>query len=400
LIEPSWSILGVAAVVVAVVVVVVVAIIIQEVPSCHHQTSSPTPRALLQQPALPIPPYRWKEMPLDHRLLIPPPSTPSCLKRDTEPKGQRNFIPFFRHYDLLRLSECSKDLMGYRHHLSEILLSNPHPSITGTDDHDAEVMRGIMGLLSAQERGGSGLDCLAVSDRYVLKLLKSTVEGLNQCRVKKLLLGLNNLGGEDISSIFMSGVMRGIQELSLQVRCDWGAVFGTLGQGACPDLLRLSMMDPTESQCVALARALRSGCCSQLQELAIVGEPSRPSRSGRRLVFEALQEGSCPNLTKIDLGNIPATLSYESLALANLLRSRACPQLKALLLGDIHWNNEEMVAVMEALLDGNYSHLTHLWFGTMHSAGNRRRLSASGSCPSYPLGGRYPPLQELHVGGV
>ena len=42
----------------------------------------------------------------------------TLLKRDIEPQGRRDFIPFFRHYDLLRLSECSKDLMGYSHHLS------------------------------------------------------------------------------------------------------------------------------------------------------------------------------------------------------------------------------------------------------------------------------------------
>ena len=59
---------------------------------------------------------------------------------------------------------------------------------TGTEDNDIKVMKGIMRLLSAQERGGHGLDCLVVDDPYVLKLLKSTARGTHQCHAKKLLL--------------------------------------------------------------------------------------------------------------------------------------------------------------------------------------------------------------------
>ena len=101
----------------------------------------------------------------------------TLLKRDIEPQGQRNFIPFFRHHDLLRLSECSQDLMGYRHHLSQVLLSCPHQSRREVGDDDTAVMKGIMGLLSAQERGGSGLDCLVIDGGYVLKLFRSVAEG-------------------------------------------------------------------------------------------------------------------------------------------------------------------------------------------------------------------------------
>ena len=93
--------------------------------------------------------------------------------------------------------------MGYRHHLSEILLfSNPFPPfVTAIYDHDIEVMRGIIRLLSAQERGGDGLDCLVIRSPYVLKLFKSTVGGGTHCHVKKLLIWATDREGEVTSSI-------------------------------------------------------------------------------------------------------------------------------------------------------------------------------------------------------
>ena len=127
------------------------------------------------------------------------------LKRDIEPKGQRNFIPFFRHNDLLRLSECSKDLVGYRHHLSQIHLSNRHLScdhIFGEHGSDMEVMKGIMGLLSAHTgAGGSGLDCLEIDDHFMLKLFRAAAVGDNRCRVKKLQLFRGDMppDGDDVS---------------------------------------------------------------------------------------------------------------------------------------------------------------------------------------------------------
>ena len=321
----------------------------------------------------------------------------SLLKRDIEPRGRRNFVPFFRHYDLLRLSECSKDLMGYHHHLSGILLSNPHPSISGTNDDDIKVTRGIMRLLSAQERGEYGLDCLVIDDPYVLKLLKSMAEGASQCRVKKLLLGAKGADGKDASDTITSAAMRGIEELDLHGWSDWRPVFEALGQGACPRLLCLSLMDPDDNQCEALARALRPGRLHNLQELTIADETSRNNGPGLRLVFEALQEGSCPNLTKIDLGgnDNASILQDDILALADLLRSRACPQLKALVSCAQDMDEEGVVDVMEALLDGNYSHLTHLRFGSMQKGGKLLAMAVARILSS----GRYSHLQELRLCG-
>ena len=67
--------------------------------------------------------------------------------------------------------------MGYRHHLSEIFLFNPHPSDKKVHGDDKTVMKGIMGLLSAQERGGSRLNRLFIDDDYVLELFKYAAEG-------------------------------------------------------------------------------------------------------------------------------------------------------------------------------------------------------------------------------
>ena len=168
----------------------------------------------------------------------------TLLKRDIEPQGQRIFIPFFRHYDLLRLSECSKDLMRYRHHLSEILLFSPHPFIRSKDSH------GIVRLLSAQERGGYGLDCLVIGNGDEVELLRSAIEGCYQFRVKKLLLK----SSRGISSILLSGAMRGIENLALDGSFDWQPVFEALGQGACPRLLCLSVRHLNITQCVTLAQ--------------------------------------------------------------------------------------------------------------------------------------------------
>ena len=257
----------------------------------------------------------------------------TLLKRNIQPQGRRNFIPFFRHYDLLRLSECSKDLMGYRHYLSGISLSDPLPSRTKAgDDGDVGVMKGIMGLLSAQGRGGGGLDYLVIGESYVLDLCRSSAEGSdNGCCVTKLQFSGGDPwypDGEDMSRILMDDAVRGIEELCLD-HCDYSMrpVFTALSQGACPHLLRL-WIQFEDCEADGLAETLRSGHCQNLQELRL--DYDYGSDGQTRVVFEALQEGSCPNLTKIDVGQ-EFIFPDEATALADLLRSHACPQLKALL---------------------------------------------------------------------
>ena len=143
------------------------------------------------------------------------------------------------------------------------------------------------------------------------------------------------------------------------------------------------MSDLSVDECEALARGLRSGGLHKLQELIVLCRfPS--GKHGLRLIFGALQDGSCPNLTKIDLGGTPTNFRDEILALADLLRSRACPQLKDLLLRKINVDTGGLVAVLEALLDGNYSHLTRLQLGRCAERVTQRRWQW---LMSYPLGG-------------
>ena len=138
--------------------------------------------------------------------------------------------------------------MGYRNHLSRIRLSNNDSSNFKAHAGDIETTKRIMGLLSAQKRGGTGLDCLVIDGGYMLKLVKLAAEGSAGCRVKELKLrrrGPSRLDGEDIWIILMEQRIRGIEEMCLDIyNSDLQDLFTALGQGACPELLRFCAKDP------------------------------------------------------------------------------------------------------------------------------------------------------------
>ena len=149
-------------------------------------------------------------------------------------------------------------------------------------------------------------------------------------------------------------------------------------------------------ECEELARALGSGHCHKLRELRLTAtRVLRGSQggSGFPMVLQALQRGACPNLTKIDLGAVPFLPPQDALALAELLRSHACPQLKALVLSGAKSDEAGMVDVVEALLNGNYPNLRHLTFGFADS----NRGPAAIALARFLSSRRHSQLEKLHL---
>ena len=319
------------------------------------------------------------------------------------------FVPHFTHNDLLRLSECCKGLMGYRHHLSRIPLTIPKPfwyqtfPIDGTmykTANQGKTMEGLARMLAAQERGDGrrGLDCLVVNDCRGLEVLeKMATSSGYYCRVRRVELHVDSPDiwqspvshtenvdvGKLLSSILLGGCLPGIEDLVVNVEDGLGPVLDALKEGACPDLLRLNVNMPEDDECKTLAAALKSGHLYRLQELELFSEDYDDEPRRLRVIFQALQEGSCPNLTKLDLDFFPIS-PRDAMALANLLRSRACSQLKALVVSAMEVYQEGSVAVIEALRECGYSDLTRLNIkGARSDAGAAAlsRLLASGSCP-------------------
>ena len=245
-----------------------------------------------------------------------------------------------------------------------------------------------------------------IGDNYGLELLEAAVTRDSRCHVKKLRLEREmrtSLDEEIISSILIAGTISGIEELQLDAfevdrrpvfakhDIDLRPAFRALGQGVCPDLRRLSVKSAERDLCVELAGALRSGHCCRLQELKFWGGSKRmPSFE---MIFEALQEGSCPNLTKIDFDTMRIS-HFDILALANLLRSRACPQLKSLVSSGMDLDKERVVDVIDALLRGSYSDLTHLRFGRLDRDSSPAVMALAGLLSS----GRYSHLEVLCLG--
>ena len=267
-------------------------------------------------------------------------------------------------------------------------------------------MNGIVRLLAGQGRqGGKGLDCLAIKDYCVLELLESSLgsgEG-GCCHIKRLEIEMDPLVDMDgpegyqlggmIASILTSGCLEGIEDLCVSVSEGLEPVLSALSQGACPDLVKLSVSEPQDDECEALAEALRSGYCQTLQELRFF-EAGGLGLGGLGVVFHALQEGTCPNLTKLDLDNFALLDPTSAVALRDLIILRACPELKSLVATGLDMYDEGSVEVIEALSKGQYSDLTQLRVGALKrgteaGADALARLLISGCCHN---------LQELHVG--
>ena len=255
------------------------------------------------------------------------------------------------------------------------------------------MVKGIVGFLSAlSTQGGKGLDTLVIDERYVVLMLFKAAAGEKSggCRVKKLVLSLGCPRGEDqLARILYSGLVVGVEELSLgNSASGWRSVLKALGQGACPDLVRLSVKGSREDGCQGLASALRSGYCHKLQELTLLLREGYPL-----MVFAAIREGSCPNLTKINLGK-KSLHPADAHGLGALLSSSACPKLSALLLGGMELSTAGAVRVVEALLGRNFSDLTCLRFGSVSG----RSEPALGALARVLSSGIYSHLQELHLG--
>ena len=213
-------------------------------------------------------------------------------------------IPFFTHRDLLRLSECSKTTMGYRHHLSHLRLAIPTIGINeyggGSQEasshlcgfnHD-KVIEGLTQLMASQERGGEGkgLDCLVIDDYEMLDVFTRLVGMGSCCRVKKLDLCLicsqgvsssmsssSSPGdvGETVETLLLSGAWGCIEDLCVGADdASVTTVLGALGRGVCPNLRRLSIRKPSGGSVHALVSTLRSGHCHHLQELVFIDATS------------------------------------------------------------------------------------------------------------------------------
>ena len=193
--------------------------------------------------------------------------------RDLQPEGQHILPSFISTNDLLRLSECCNELIGYRHYLSGVELINPD------DDLEEDVNHGIqegVGRLLMEQRGR--IDFLRLCDLSVLPMLMSLADK-GGCEVKTL--EVSEIGCSDsdhdhlLGTILVGGSLWGVEELHCMAAHK--VVMNALAQGAYPCLTTLTL-EPSlyqSRQCLeqyrALAAAMTSGYCQRLQDLTLIG---------------------------------------------------------------------------------------------------------------------------------
>ena len=279
------------------------------------------------------------------------------ISHDIQPKGQRIFIPFFTTEDLLRLSECSKDLQDYRYYLLRLKLVKPYHI---NQQHQERITDGVLRLLAGQrssleyvlvEHGGRGhpLDLPAV---------RESVVGVGGWKVKAL--ELPNLGqSSDEQCVSFLGMISGLEELSISHQ-GMRFVMRALSQGCCRSLTVLycrgnCVSGPhskdTESW-EAFASALNQGYCRRMKVLVV--SPSDwegpEDSSDFVVVAAALQAGACPHLMKLDLSS--AFLNPPGwLAVGQAIQSGHCQELKSLSVGWAALGATGLLPVIQALQD-------------------------------------------------
>ena len=350
----------------------------------------------------------------------PPPSSTNklytLLYRDIRPnEGQRIFLPFLSTKDRLRLSECCNGLLDYRFHLSRVRLAIPS-RLDGNSCFGRGVGFGVSRLLARQR---DGLRYLVAKRSLALRILDDVAD-VGWCRVKCLNMGhglpvdVPSRDTDVLRRILWRGGLRGIEKLV----CDGDVevVMRSLACGACPALTGLNLKETAQrwkkpvavypAACDILATTMISeGRLKGLIKLTVNGLPE-DCFSG---IARALQAGSCPALSKLDVSD---TINSRSdwLALAELLRSGACPHLKVVKARSKIYFDDRVLPVMAALQERNWPDLTELVVNLGHIdtipmaslmvSGRIPNIQSLGTFKRYPKEASLPLLEAIRDGCV
>jgi len=112
------------------------------------------------------------------------------LRRDAAVGGERKFMPYLRTNDLLRLSECSKALLVYRHHLPRIMLCHPEQEKTIIEVVPGHMPQMYLDKLAVRTDGTQG----GVGDEIVAD--PSVIQGVKNVLIKQL---------QDLDSLCING---------------------------------------------------------------------------------------------------------------------------------------------------------------------------------------------------
>lgn len=295
-------------------------------------------------------------------------SLSTFLHRDIDREGHRVILPFLDTDDRLWLSECSKGLVKYRHHLSRVKVV-PHPSPTPM------MKKALDQLLLDQEP--RSLEYLCVGHESVLHVLDLSSLGCYEGLKTLAITAMNTKSGDEdvgyIERALSGGGLESLEELSLR-SCNMSPtninkILAVLKDGVCPGLQRLDLsynyvFDKTAVVGIgqAMARLLESGHCHNLRELGL--GCAHFGEGGVEAIANALQGGACPELLKVNLASCHLSTAHAR-ALGAALKSGACPKLEELNLtgenDDI--SDEGWTPIMEAIEWGSCPNFKRLGLG-------------------------------------
>lgn len=306
--------------------------------------------------------------------------------RDIQPEGPRVLLPFLTTTDLLRQSSCSRGLLKYRSHLTDIKIF-AHSSPVSDNS-----MFALTQLLLRQEgrlqrlrlRDSSAAKALQLGAMRLFKGLKTLeleCDLLNETDAASVGRALSGGGFECLEELKLSCDDEGLRD-GVRVSEFYANIMQPLAEGACPGLRRLTLHHIARGHSghgvvtAWVARAIESGHLQKLQHLDL--SRSTMSRGSMLKKLQALQSGCCPDLRSLNLMGCDL-LDEDYQALAELLMMRGCPNLEELRLD----GGTSFFAVMEALAAGSCPNLRELVIREEVSATAARALGnalGSGCC--------------------
>ena len=236
---------------------------------------------------------------------------PFSLAGDIEPGAAHLLLPFLTTQDCLRLSECSKGLLPYRHHL-------PHLQIK----RQKTTRPGLFRILKKQD----DLKTLAIEDPRVLRAFHHT-KWMCCRKVNHLRIFFPHTPGQAraVRQGLRGGYLRSVEHVELESSCITHQyyvsphivrqVLKSLDPASVPNLrsLHFSYSYVFSSISDYLAEALQKGPYPHLREISLSG-----TYLARYVmpcpIITAIKKGMCPNLKKLVLTDcFLTTLNCEDL---------------------------------------------------------------------------------------
>jgi hypothetical protein len=230
------------------------------------------------------------------------------LRGDIQKEGDRILLPYLTTKSRLRLSECCRETRPYRDYLSRVRIVKKREQSPAASRAFAQwILQWKPGYLQHLEVRGSSIFILGLA-------MHGAFEGLESLRVMQVekihaygfLQSLSAKTFVNLEELYMDSDFEGGTEEEDSTMFD---VCTALSDGACPKLQRLRIdidlvcdpiftpMDPSS----ALADAILSGNLSNLTELTIDCGYGYGDNCHSKYVLEALSEGTCPKLVKLNL---------------------------------------------------------------------------------------------------